>query len=266
MTVVALLADPEHVLVSAVVKRGMMEGLRFSVSPEMIPLLRQRYGASLQSFPDAIQSNEGASVVDWSLEMTGTRPSLAVPAQRRMKLAFDGEESCDGEDSTTTVHIHDMLPPARDSSDANLFRTWLEELNADTLPELDREPRHWCDCSDMAYAIVELLKSQPEGRSFNLVGRRQWSLEETWKEFSELVHRTEAGKSGQFNITHLEAKGVPAIKAVSVESSTPQHNRPSLSAIHRFLEQHDGEGWRPKTPLRQSLMFVIAMLDEPQDS
>ena len=35
---------------------------------------------------------------------------------------------------------------------------------------------------------------------------------------------------------------------------------------HHFLEQHDGEGWRPKTPLRQSLMFVIAMLDEPQDS
>ena len=266
MTVVALFADPEHVLVSAVVERGMMEGLRFSVSPEMMPLLRQRYGASLQSFPDAIQSNEGASIADWSLEMTGTSPPLAVPVQRRMKLAFDGEESCDDEDSTTTVHIHDMLPPARNSIDATLFHSWLEELNADTLPELEGQTRHWCDRSDMAYAIVELLKSEPEERSFNLVGRRQWSLEETWREFSELVHRTKAGKSGHFNITHLEARGVPAIKAVSVESNRSQQNRPSLGAVHRFLEQHDGEGWRPKTPLRQSLMFVIAMLDEPQDS
>ena len=266
MTVVALFADPEHVLVSAVVERGMMEGLTFSVSPEMMPLLRRRYAASLQSFPKAIQSNESDSVADWSLEMTGPSPSLAVPAQRRMKLAFAGEEICEESDGTITVHIHDMLPPARTSSDEGLFRTWLEELNDNTLPRLDGQPRHWCDRSDMAYAIVELLKSQPEERSFNLAGRRQWSLEETWKEFSELAHRTKAGQTGQFNITHLEAKGVPAIKAVSVEANPQQHKRPSLGAIHRFLEQHDGEGWRPKTPLRQSLMFVIAMLEEPQDS
>ena len=266
MTVVALFANPEHVLVSAVVERGMMEGLTFRVSPEMMPLLRQRYSASLQSFPDAIQSHDASVVVDWSLEMTGTPSSLAVPTQRRMKLAFHGEENCDDGDGTTTVHIHDMLPPARDSSTANLFRTWLEELDEKTHPLLDGQPRYWCDRSDVAYAIVEMLKNQPEERSFNLAGRRQWSLEETWKEFSELLHRTKAGKSGQFNIAHLEAKGVPAIKAVSVESSSTQHSRPSLGAIHRFLEQHDGEGWRPKTPLRQSLMFVIAMLDEPQDS
>lgn len=266
MTVVALFADHEHVLVSAVIERGMMEGLTFSVSPEMMPLLRQRYGASLESFPDAIQSHDASVVVDWSLEMTDSSPSSAVPAQRRMKLTFHGEESYEESDGTTTVHIHDMLPPARNSSTANLFRTWLEELDEKTHPLLDEQPRHWCDRSDMAYAIVELLKSQPEERSFNLAGRRQWSLEETWREFSELAHRTKAGRTGQFNITHLEAKGVPAIKAVSVEASSPQHNRPSLGAIHRFLEQHDGEGWRPKTPLRQSLMFVIAMLEEPQDS
>ena len=266
MTVVALFADPEHVLVSAVVERGMMEGLTFSVSPEMMPLLRRRYAASLQSFPKAIQSNEPDSVADWSLEMTGTSPSSTVPAQRRMKLAFDGEENCKESDDTITVHIHDILPPARNSSAEGLFRTWLEDLNGDTLPGLDGQPRHWCDRSDMAYAIVELLKSQPEERSFNLAGRRQWSLEETWREFSELAHRTKAGQTGQFNITHLEAKGVPAIKVVSVEADPQHHNRPSLGAIHHFLEQHDGEGWRPKTPLRQSLMFVIAMLDEPQDS
>lgn len=266
MTVVALFADPRHVLISAVVERGMMEGLTFSVSPEMMPWLRQHYGASLQSFPDAIQSHDASGVVDWSIEMTGTPSSLAVPAKRRMKLAFQGEESSDGGDGTITVHIHDMLPPGKNSAIANLFHMWLRELEEDTHPTLNGQPRHWCDRSDVAYAIVELLKNQPQERSFNLAGRRQWSLEETWREFSELVHRTKAGKSGQFTITHLEAKGVPAIKAVSVESSPPQHNRPSLSAIHRFLEQHDGEGWRPKTTLRQSLMFVIAMLDEPQDS
>ena len=52
--------------------------------------------------------------------------------------------------------------------------------------------------------------------------------------------------------------------SVSVKEITDSgHNqRPSLSSIHAYLEKATGEGWRPKTPLRQSLMLVIADLNQ----
>lgn len=264
MTVVALLADAEHVLFAAVLERGMMEGLTFTVPPEALPPLQQRYAMALKSFPDAIQGQKAHLTADWSIELIGDqRPTTLNPAHRRMKIGFDVDEGIKSEDGTF-VSVHGMLPPAKNSNDARVFRTWLEHHQTNTQPDLSGQPRHWCDRSDLAYAIVELLKSEPTENWFNLSGRRQWTLNETWMEFSELMNRTKAGKTGRFNIHHLEARGVPSIKAVSVESTSAVYNRPSLHAIHAFLEERDGEGWRPKTPLRHSLMFVIAMHDEHQ--
>lgn len=85
-------------------------------------------------------------------------------------------------------------------------------------------------------------------------------------EFADLARRAQAGQTGRFEVDHLVAKGVPSVKAVSVEAAANRHERPDLGAIHRFLKNVDGEGWRPKTPLRQSLMFVLADLNERQDA
>jgi len=266
MTVVALLADPEHVLLSAVIERGMMEGLTLAIPSALEPSLKRKHAAILRSFPEAIQPIEPGSNIDWSIELADT-PSFEAPStnHRRMIINLDSKP-LPADEKNVYVGIQGMLPPAKNSRDAHLFRTWLEEHRAGTKPTMEGEPRHWCDRSDIAYAIVELLKSDPQETSFHLAGRRQWTLEDTWTEFNDLANRTQAGRSGRFNITHLEAKGVPSIKAVRVDTSTPPTVRPSFGSIHRFLEERDGEGWRPKTPLRQGLMFVLAMLQEDQTS
>jgi hypothetical protein len=264
MTVVALLADPEHVLLSAVVERGMMEGLTFTVPLELEDAIKRNYAAMLRSFPNALETQDPDSKADWSIEISGVPPfERPSTVHRRMKISLEpGTEQEDGE--SVLVHVQGMLPPAENSHDAQLFRTWLDEHEAEKPPSMEGGPRYWCDRSDIAYAIVELLKSEPEGHSFHLAGRRQWTLEDTWAEFKELANRTQAGQSGRFNLEHLEAKGVQSIKAVRVDASSPRNNRPPLGPIHRFLEKQDGEGWRPKTPLRQSLMFVLAMLQDDQ--
>ena len=266
MTVVALLTDPEDVLLSVVVERGIMEGLTFGIPSALEPALKRKHAAILRSFPEAIQPIEPSSNADWSIELAGT-PSFDAPLTTRRRMIINLESKVEhADEKSVLVDVQGMLPPAKNSRDAQLFRTWLEEHQAGTKPTMDGEPRHWCDRSDIAYAIVELLKSEPEESSFHLAGRRQWTLEDTWAEFRELANRTQAGQSGRFNIAHLEARGVPSIKAVRVDATTSATVRPSFGPIHRFLEERDGEGWRPKTPLRQSLMFVLAMMQDDQAS
>lgn len=266
MTVVALLADPEHVLLSVVVERGMMEGLTFRIPSALEPALKRKHAAILRSFPESIQPIEPNSNADWSIELAGT-PSFDISLKSRRQMIINLDLNVEpADENSVLVGVQGMLPPAKNSQDAQLFRTWLEEHQAGTKPTMEGDPRHWCDRSDIAYAIVELLKSEPEETSFHLAGRRQWTLEDTWTEFNELANRTQAGQSGRFDIAHLEAKGVPSIKAVRVDETTPPTVRPSFGSIHRFLEERDGEGWRPKTPLRQSLMFVLAMLQDDQAS
>ena len=261
MTVVALLANPEHVLLSAVVERGILEGLNFTVSPDALPTAKQHHAAALQSYPEAIRSHDVIPSADWSIDLEGgTSPTSNVLVRRRMHIVF-GAESPSLAEEDVYVQIHGMLPPAAGSEDAAMFQAWIDHDGRNPPAELDNQHEYWCDRSDIVYAIVELLKGEPGEQVFNLAGRRRWTLMETWHEFYELAHRTKAGQTGRFDISHLEAKGVPSIKAVSVKSEPSGQPRPSLESIHRFLEKQDGEGWRPKTPLRQSLMFVMAMFE-----
>ena len=110
------------------------------------------------------------------------------------------------------------------------------------------------------HGIVELLKEHLH-RASTIWRRRAWSIEDTYAEFSLLLQRTSAGRSGEFSIEHLVATGIPTVKVVELDTTGQADKRPSLRNIHAFLEASTGEGWRPKTPLRQSLMFTIAMLE-----
>lgn len=264
MTVVALLADPAHGLLSSIIERGMMEGMTFTVPPESLTTALKQHATALRSYPEAILAHGSTPSVEWSisLEANPTTPSSIV-AERSMRIDF-GEKPSDQAGEQIDICVHGMLPPLEGSEDAAMFQTWIAHEGPSPPPMLDHEYRYWCDRTDIAYAIVELLKGKPLEGTFNLTGRRRWTLLETWSEFHDLVNRTKAGRTGEFDVSHLEAKGVPSIKAVRLASTTAGQKRPSLEAIHRFLEVQDGEGWRPKTPLRQSLMFVIAVLDGHQ--
>jgi hypothetical protein len=48
--------------------------------------------------------------------------------------------------------------------------------------------------------------------------------------------------------------------AVPIE--TESVTRPKLDAAHNLLNEIDGEGWRPLTPLRTALMTLIAGIIE----
>ena len=257
----ALLANPEHALLSAIVERGILEGLSFTVSPDTLPTAMQHHAAALQSYPEAIRSHDVVPSADWSIGLEGrSSPTSNMLVRRRMNIVFGAENPSPAVEDVN-VQIHGMLPPVAGSEDAAMFQAWIDHDGRNPPAEVENEHRYWCDRSDIVYAIVELLKGDPGEQVFNLAGRRKWTLLETCHEFYELAHRTKAGQTGRFDISHLEAKGVPSLKAVSVKSAPSGKPRPSLESIHRFLEKQDGEGWRPKTPLRQSLMFVMAMLE-----
>ena len=87
-------------------------------------------------------------------------------------------------------------------------------------------------------------------------------MDETWQEFDALVQRTIAGQTGKFGTEHLEARGVPVVEPIAIRDGQTKRVRPNLGPLHAALTDANGEGWRPKTPLRQSLMMVIAQLSE----
>ena len=75
-----------------------------------------------------------------------------------------------------------------------------------------------------------------------------------------LYQRTIAGSSGNFEATHLEQK--PVINPVLEDiSQINKSSRPDLSIINEALREIDGDGWRPLTPLRTSLMQYLATKD-----
>ena len=64
------------------------------------------------------------------------------------------------------------------------------------------------------------------------------------------------GQSGNFTpqaLTHMPISGMGAIP---VGYETP--SRPKLESIHSLLDDIDGEGFRPLTPLRTAMMKLIA--------
>ena len=242
----------------------MMEGITFSVPPESLPAALRQHATALKSYPGAIHAHGSTPSVEWSINLEESPSATSsIMAKRHIRIGFGGEPPKQTGEQVD-INVHGMLPPVEGSEDAAMFQDWIAHEEPSPPPMLDHEYRYWCDRSDIAYAIVELLKGKPLESTFNLAGRRRWTLLETWNEFHDLVSRTKAGRTGQFDVSHLEAKGVPSIKAVRIASTTTSQKRPPLDAIHRFLEVQDGEGWRPKTPLRQSLMFVIAALEGHQ--
>ena len=260
MVLVWLAGNVEHALVSAVLERGMQEGLTFAAPSPLFELLQQRYAVELQAFPSSLLPMNDDITPDWTLSLNEQAEQIEIePAGRHMVISTTWEHMSVDVNKIVAVHVHDMLPPLSGSHDAAMFEAWA--VNNTTTPQSSGGPRYWCDRSDVAHGIVELLKGAPEHGVYNLAGRRAWSIEDTYSEFSALMQRTSAGQSGEFNIEHLVATGIPAVKVVELEKATDVNQRPSLTTIQTFLEASSGDGWRPTTPLRQSLMFTIAMLE-----
>lgn len=266
MGTACVLVNPEHPVVQAIFSRGMMEGIVFHASPAAIHGLERRHPSVLAAFPSSLQTYEVHKPNMDYLQIEGEDPQLTIPANARTMIVGIGPLDHALETNASHVRLHDMLPPMPNSNEERMFRSWMEASRCKEAPVLEQRPRHWCDMNDAVPAIIELLKGETEATVYNLAGRRAWTMEATWDEFDALFQRTNAGKTGRFEFEHLEAKGIPSVAVVEVGADDYKHQRPSLTTTHAFLESKTGEGWRPTTPLRRSLMVVIAELDTAHSS
>ena len=262
-----------HPLSQAIFAKAALDGVNFLATPAACDELRLHHGAVLAAFPEALTAltdeehallgREGTHVVQL---LIGVESKPVEGTQSRVMRVLEQHQTMDPSDDQITVHLHDVLPPERGSDREAMFRTWMEASRAGILPDLNEQHFHWCDLSDAAAAVAVLLRHPCEDGAYHVSGRRAWTMHETWQEFDALVQRTIAGQTGKFGTEHLEAKGVPSVEAVAIRDGGIERVRPDLGPLHVALTEANGEGWRPRTPLRQSLMMVIAQLTETQPS
>ena len=266
MSAACVLVNPEHPVAQAILSRGMMEGIVFHAPPAAIRKLERKHASVLAAFPSSLQTYKAHTPNLNYLQIEGEEPQLTIPADARNMIIGIGPLDGKLEPNASYVRLHDMLPPMPNSNEEHMFTSWMEASRGKETPILEQEPRHWCDMNDAVPAIIELLKGETEATVYNLAGRKAWTMEATWGEFDALFQRTNAGKTGRFEFGHLEAKGIPSVAVVEVNAVEHKRQRPSLTTTHAFLESKTGEGWRPTTPLRRSLMVVIANLDDAHSS
>lgn len=266
MSAACVLVNPEHPVAQAILSRGMMEGIVFHVPPTAMTELVRIHASALAAFPSALQVYDAHESSMKYLQIEGEDTQLTLPADAQIIMIGTGPSDGSLKPNACHVRLHDMLPPLPNSHEERMFHSWMEASRNKKRPMLEQRPRYWCDLNDAVPAIIELLKGETEATVYNLAGRRTWSMKATWEEFDALFQRTNAGKTGRFEFEHLEAKGIPSVAVVEVSDVKQERQRPSLTTTHAFLESKTGEGWRPTTPLRRSLMVVIAHLDNAHSS
>ena len=273
MSAWCVLAHPLHPLSQGIFARAALDGVNFLAAPAACDELRLHHGAVLAAFPGALTTltdeehlrlgREDAQLVHL---LIGVEAETITGAGTRTIRLLERHQELAQNDDEIIVHLHDVLPPARGSDGEAMFGAWLEACRAGTLPDLDEQHFHWCDLSDVTAAVSDLIQRPCEDGMYHVSGRRAWTMNETWQEFDALVQRTIAGQTGKFGTEHLESRGVPVVEAVAIQDGETERVRPDLGPLHGALTEANGEGWRPRTPLRQSLMMVIAQLSETQPS
>jgi hypothetical protein len=152
--------------------------------------------------------------------------------------------------------ISDLIPSRPDNRwSAEPFLAWAKgELSvSDTV-------NWWLAEADAASAIARICQANKLCDAIELCGRRSWKESDTFSEFSNLWQRTAMGQSGNFTPQALSHKPISGMEAMPIEEEMV--TRPKLDAIHNLLNEIDGEGWRPLTPLRTALMTLIAGIIE----
>ena len=269
MSARCVLVHPMHPLSDAIFAKAALEGVRFFAPPQAFHELQEKHADVISAVPKALtqttrsvddmEEAQSESIVHLMIEEpSGNQHERHGAAVRLVRQRSDDDASA----AETNLYLHDVLPPLKGSQHERMFRTWMEASRTGSQPVLRDQTFHWCDLNDVTAAIAVMLRHPSEDGTYHVSGRRGWTADETWQEFDALVQRTLAGRTGAFSTEHLTARGVPAVQAVALADEKPQQSRPDLEPFHTYLIEANGEGWRPKTPLRQSLMMVIARLTE----
>ena len=152
--------------------------------------------------------------------------------------------------------LHDVLPSGENHG---LINPGLDTIWASIDSNIEGDESHyWVAESDVVDALVRIALHQPElPNHIDIAGRRRWSTQQTHREMQMLYNRTRAGSTGQFTATLLDQPSSPTIAVVPINAAH-QSTRPSLGQIHDVLEQCDGQGWQPTSPLRTAMMVYLA--------
>ena len=152
--------------------------------------------------------------------------------------------------------LHDVLPSGENHG---LINPGLDTIWASIDSNIEGDESHyWVAESDVVDALVRIALHQPElPNHIDIAGRRRWSTQQTHHEMQMLYNRTRAGSTGQFTATLLDQPSSPTIAVVPINAAH-QSTRPSLGQIHDVLEQCDGQGWQPTSPLRTAMMVYLA--------
>ena len=180
-------------------------------------------------------------------------------------LLLDGNSRIDVQvTSLNIIYIHDLISFSEAESITNEKLDELFDLcnsNSRDFNEPSEEKHWWVSQQDVAAGLLRLIDyTRPLPQLIHICGRRGWTNQETFEQLELLYNRTIAGSSGQFQTSHLESKPVIHPTVAKVSQITPS-TRPDLSIINELLIDVDGEGWRPLTPLRTSLMHYLATKD-----
>jgi len=156
--------------------------------------------------------------------------------------------------SVCVLRIRDMLAPGREhplgESDIDAMLDALS-IGQPSIPTL--AARHWVAQRDVVDAIESLIEHpDPWGHSVEVCGRRCWDPIDLFAELSMLWRRFEHSSSATIDVEDLKVKP-PQTSAGAGEGPEPDH-----SGLHRLLEQINGVGWKPLTPMRIALMELLS--------
>ena len=162
----------------------------------------------------------------------------------------------------THVIIHDLLLPQRNEKWApREIYDYLEALLLGGEPSMGTQPRHWLSHRDAATGIFDLLLCEKLSDGIiHMCGRKAWTPSETIAQLELLLQRSLSASEQSFSVKELAVDSEQDNTGLSSigKSGGPSHHRPDLEPLHSALLELKPEGWRTLTPLRVSLMEVIA--------
>jgi len=158
------------------------------------------------------------------------------------------------------IRIHDlMMPEGSEHWGPNSIEHWIKSVRNGTIDALnpDIEARYWVNLRDATDAISLLVLADSNSLAqgvVDLCGRRAWSPDAVLGEMRLLWQRFTNAIEHSHTVQSLSQIPSPAAIQFSGE-----HRRPNLSPLHEAMKLAGREeGWRPITPMRVSLMELIA--------
>lgn len=260
------LTKPGHSLSRAILERGIPRGFCFSVEEEAYEATKNSLGSLLELFPDSLTHpvmphSKSERFVMIHYDKPPSRPTVAS-----QDIVIDIDRSiADIHSGDINISICNMLSiHAHDGIDACMDK-WFERASSGKEKPSTQNGHYWCSAQDVAEALLRAFPFMSPGHEpYTISGRRYWPAEDTWTEVKLLADRTLAGQSGQFKLKHLLDEGGPAVEVEVLDGHNTRRQRPNISRFHELLEENTGEGWNPRTPLRQSLMLLLAEWTDEQ--